>query len=103
MGQATLDKSRLLTNSDSDMQRRRGLLLREVARRRFLESGGTVGFIRGALRPRRPNRKGGEMDASPIVSDNHHAVEGRDASLPPEKLAHAYGAGGKNKPREEFD
>ena len=44
--------------------------------------------------------KGWRNDASPIVSDNHHAVEGRDASLPPEKLAHAYGAGGKNKPRE---
>ena len=44
--------------------------------------------------------KGWRADASPIVSDNHHAVEGRDASLPPEKLAHAYGAGGKNRPRE---
>ena len=31
--------------------------------------------------------KGWRNDASPIVSDNHHAVEGRDASLPPEKLA----------------
>ena len=81
------------------MQRRRGLLLREVARRRFLESGGTVGFICVArfVPPTKP--KGGEMTLAPIVSDNHHAVEGRDASLPPEKLAHAYGAGGKNKPR----
>ena len=46
--------------------------------------------------------KGWRNDASPIVSDNHHAVEGRDASLPPEELPHAYGAGGKNRPREEF-
>ena len=46
--------------------------------------------------------KGWRNDASPIASDNRHAVEGRDASLPPEKLAHAYGAGGKNRPREEW-
>ena len=44
----------LHTSSDSDMQRRRGLLLREVARRRVLESGRTVWSIRGAIRTSRP-------------------------------------------------
>ena len=50
-------QSRLHTGGDGNMQRRRGLLLREVARRRVLEGGGTVGFIRGTLRPSRPNER----------------------------------------------
>lgn len=46
--------------------------------------------------------KGWRADASPIQSDLKHAVEGRDAALPPEALKHAYGAGGKNTPRAGF-